>query len=307
MENSSTESQERLLSAQDIYGQLPKLGYQSARGRIRDSRDGIENADTEPVSSGGVSEEEEPILPDNFPFRLSGTYSLDLGGNPSDFRYSVQAGSYKQKGQANTLSYAGVTGQTFFMGSPARPHFYLSIPVQEGTFDALSGAVVFQSSELRGSPFVIEENGLFVVIYIGSFSSIESGGRIGVIQGQSDDIEYVLEQDDEGLLIFRADGTQEFIPNSNILAGYNSSNDANWSLQFAVTFTRLVSFGTTAPFGTSATDRFDGDAGNAQTFYRLPVIRTVGGIKQKLSVGGVYRENIVCVSGVPIVELLKIG
>lgn len=123
-----------------------------------------------------------------------------------------------------------------------------------------------------------------------------------------------------GLLIYRADGTQEFFDGNDVLAGYVASTDANWSLEFAVSAGKLVAFSTTAPEGVTDTDRFDNDAGAspavAQTVYRIPVIRTisitVGGspvnIKFQWNINGIYRENIVCNgSKGATVELLKIG
>ena len=110
-----------------------------------------------------------------------------------------------------------------------------------------------------------------------------------------------------GILIYLADGTQEFIPNSEI---YPTTDEANWSLEFAVSFSGLVAFATTAPFGTANTTRFDGDesAAQSQTYYRIPVIRTISGVKYTFDIGGVYRENIFCSgSKGPIAELVRIG
>jgi hypothetical protein len=123
-----------------------------------------------------------------------------------------------------------------------------------------------------------------------------------------------------GLLIYRADGTQEFFARADIMTGYDASTDANWSLEFAVSGNALVAFSTTAPVGTTATERFDNDASasppEVQTYYRIPVIRTITidvdgtptDFKFRWDITGIYRENIVC-NGAKgaTVELLQIG
>ncbi len=119
-----------------------------------------------------------------------------------------------------------------------------------------------------------------------------------------------------GLLIYRANGDQEFLDASAPLDGYDPDNDDNWSLSFAVSSSALVAFSTTAPSGTSAMpagkERFDGDSSadpvEDQTYYRIPVVRTIGSDKFTFDITGIYRENIVCVgSRGPSVELVKIG
>lgn len=126
-----------------------------------------------------------------------------------------------------------------------------------------------------------------------------------------------------GLLIYRADGTQEFILIADVFKGqltpsgdYDPDTDANWSLNFAVTTGALVAFSTTAPYGTSAMplgeERFDGDASadpvEDQTYYRIPVVRTIDTVKYTYDIAGIYRENIFCAgSKGAIVELIKIG
>lgn len=115
-----------------------------------------------------------------------------------------------------------------------------------------------------------------------------------------------------GLLIYRADGTQEFVPQEDILDSYN--DDDNWSLSFGVTNTKLDAFSATAPSGTSSMpsgeERFDGNADPVvdQTYYRIPVIRTIDSIKYSFNITGIYQEDIFCSgSKGPIVHLIKIG
>lgn len=121
---------------------------------------------------------------------------------------------------------------------------------------------------------------------------------------------------DPAVIVYRADGAQEYFAEESILAGYDPDTHDNWSLEFAVAAGKLVAFSTTAPVGTSSTVRFDNDAGAspavAQTVYRIPVIRTITvssvDTKFQFAVGGIYRENIVCNgSKGATVELLKIG
>lgn len=125
---------------------------------------------------------------------------------------------------------------------------------------------------------------------------------------------------DPEVIVYRADGTQEYFAEESILTGYDPDTHANWSLEFAVSAGRLVAFSTTAPVGTSdmtaGKERFDNDAGASpvavQTYYRIPVIRTftISSVDTKFqfAIGGIYRENIVCNgSKGATVELLKIG
>src|SRR6056297_1234776 len=142
-----------------------------------------------------------------------------------------------------------------------------------------------------------------------------------------------------GILIYRGSGSGFFLPYKEIFVGeesrYDHSSDDNWSLEFKVENGRIADLNTNPPFGTSAmddgegtegTERFDGDASAVdesdepdpipQTYYRIPVIRTVeipdgeGVAERKIhfDIGGIYRENIKCAGQRGrIVELLRIG
>ena len=143
-----------------------------------------------------------------------------------------------------------------------------------------------------------------------------------------------------GILIYRGSESGFFLPYKEIFVGeesrYDHSADDNWSLEFSVDeFGRIADLNTNPPFGTSAmddgegtegTERFDGDASAVdesdepdpipQTYYRIPVIRTVeipdgeGVAERKIhfDIGGIYRENIKCAGQRGrIVELLRIG
>jgi len=142
-----------------------------------------------------------------------------------------------------------------------------------------------------------------------------------------------------GILIYRGSESGFFLPYKEIFVGeesrYDHSQDDNWSLEFKVEFGRIAGLNTNPPFGTSAmddgegtegTERFDGDASAVdgsdepdpipQTYYRIPVIRTVeipdgeGVAERKIhfDIGGIYRENIKCAGQRGrIVEFLRIG
>lgn len=116
-----------------------------------------------------------------------------------------------------------------------------------------------------------------------------------------------------GIYLRRTNGTWTYVSNADIIDGYNPGTDNNWSLRFAVSGGALTA---AAPTGTTSTTPYDGNAFadpiEAQTFYSLPVVRTitVGGVSTKFQwdVAGIYRENIFCDTTLgPIVELIKIG
>jgi len=118
-----------------------------------------------------------------------------------------------------------------------------------------------------------------------------------------------------GLLFYLSDGTTYFFPKSSIFGGddfsysYDSEVDENWSIEIAVSGGALDL--STPPIGTSATERYDGDAFavpvESQSFYRIPVIRTIDEEKLIFRAGGIYRENVMCdIAKGPIVELIKI-
>lgn len=116
----------------------------------------------------------------------------------------------------------------------------------------------------------------------------------------------------EGFTVYRKNTVLGTISIADAIAGWDPEEAVedpdNWSLEFAVSGSALVAFGTTAPDGVYDTDLFDGyasaDPVEAQTFYRIPMRR--GG--EWICRGGVFRENIMCAgSNGPIVELVRIG
>lgn len=120
-----------------------------------------------------------------------------------------------------------------------------------------------------------------------------------------------------GLLIYRSgQTTPDFIPSEDIFGGssytyeYDPENDDDWSLEFGVTNGFLDDFTTSPPVGDSGTDLYDGDISvpTSQSFYRIPVIRTIDGEKLEFNVSGIYRENRFCAgSKGGMTELIKIG
>jgi len=120
----------------------------------------------------------------------------------------------------------------------------------------------------------------------------------------------------DGIYIYYADGNNDFLSNSSILEDYDSEENDNWSIEFAVE-TSTVSFPDPAnpdvvipsvisffyEFNDSV-PLYDGSPTVGQTFYRIPIIRD--GVQ--VNIGGSYRENLYCTSDQQIVaEFVKIG
>jgi len=76
--------------------------------------------------------------------------------------------------------------------------------------------------------------------------------------------------------------------NADILDGYDPDNDSDWSIQFTVTNGVLNLSSAT---GTTATQQWDGSTGTAQSYFRLPVVRTIFGDKYTFSVAGQYQRT----------------
>jgi hypothetical protein len=95
-------------------------------------------------------------------------------------------------------------------------------------------------------------------------------------------------------LIYLANGTALLVTESDLYDDFD--DDDNWSIELGVSSS---GFDETIEFN-DETDLFDDDP---QTYYRLPIRRN----KINISLGGAYRETIVCVNGEPIVQLVKIS
>jgi len=129
-----------------------------------------------------------------------------------------------------------------------------------------------------------------------SFAGIDS------VESSTDAI--VAEGSLDGIEIIWADQTETFITSEDILDNYNGQN--YWSAVFAVSssaFTKSVSYDSTQ-------DLWD-DVGTDQTVYRLRV-KTLNtsvspNVTTQLSAYGQYREEILCVDGDPVVNLIKIS
>lgn len=93
---------------------------------------------------------------------------------------------------------------------------------------------------------------------------------------------------------------------------FDPSTNATWNLRFAVSNGKLSALSSSNPVGETGTTLYDGNYLNTpiipQTFYRLPVARTVDSSVVTFPIGGVYRENRAFdIDKGVIVELVKIG
>lgn len=108
-----------------------------------------------------------------------------------------------------------------------------------------------------------------------------------------------------GIEIIWADQTETFITEADILDDYDGEN--YWSVVFAVSGGAF----TKATPTYDATQELWDDVGTAQTKYRLRVktLNTVPdpSVPTQLSAYGQYREEILCVNGDPVVNLIKIS
>lgn len=202
----------------DLFPSKTPLSGQGNPVRLTTDADGVDSwepprhEEQQPYGGNGgtggtLSEEDLPTMDLTHPYKLTGTFTYDISGNPTNILYSVASGNYKRKGQSGSQSYGGVTNQAYINPPPTRPHFYLAIPVDETSMDAEAGAVVFQSSELVGTPVVRTAQGGLggetVIVYIGSFTGTGSAGKVTVSQGQTEDIEYDLNAQDGGIYAFK--------------------------------------------------------------------------------------------------------
>jgi len=108
-----------------------------------------------------------------------------------------------------------------------------------------------------------------------------------------------------GIEIIWADQTETFITAADILDDYDGED--YWSVVFAVSSRAF----TKATPTYDATQELWDDVGTAQTVYRLRVktLNTVASpnASTQLSAYGQYREEILCVNGDPVVNLVKIS
>ena len=115
-----------------------------------------------------------------------------------------------------------------------------------------------------------------------------------------------------GLFIYNRSEELFFFPIESVLEGYDPEENDNWSLEFKTDSFYLSDLNENPPFGTTSTERYDGDYSSApfelQTFYRIPVVRTIGEEKYLFNISGIYREDLFCAgSKGSIMELIKIG
>jgi hypothetical protein len=96
-----------------------------------------------------------------------------------------------------------------------------------------------------------------------------------------------------------ADGSTQEVNLNVAIADYDSNVSTDWSIKLPVNGTTFRFTKGTLTFD-DETEFFDDDP---QTFYVVPLIRN----ERAVTTGGVFRETIVCVSGEPIVQLVKIA
>ena len=102
------------------------------------------------------------------------------------------------------------------------------------------------------------------------------------------------------IFIFLLDGLILEIPKNNIFAGFNASEDTDWSISIPISNLAYDS-SETIEFD-DETDLFVLDGEGAQTIARIPIVR--GG--KLLNQLGAYKEGLICESGDPIVEYYRI-
>ena len=105
------------------------------------------------------------------------------------------------------------------------------------------------------------------------------------------------------IYIFLMSGSTLTIARNTIFASFNIASQTDWSVSIPIASLAYDSTGTIAfdtntalNVGTGAT------GGSAQTIARIPIVRD----RKMLNALGVYKENIICKSGSPIVEYYKI-
>jgi hypothetical protein len=207
-------------------------------------------------------------------------------------------------------------------------------PLRSGTYGAIKRKIAELIRFVNGQAEVtIRRGGPDAQDYVSRGSN---GNMVIHLRGFPASTETAETSGDPGLFIYLGDDEGYFIPNSQVMDGYDPGEDENWSLQVEVEDGRIADLDANPPFGTSAmddgagtegTERYDGDASTVdgvsgdpdptpQTYYRIPVIRkktlTIDGdpVDRKLrwDINGIYRENIKCAGNRGrIAELLKIG
>ena len=135
-------------------------------------------------------------------------------------------------------------------------------------------------------------------VYVPKKENEQTGKRD--LQDGSDGSDFVSRKQEQeevdstdGYWIYYAGGTTQFIPNSDL-----GATPDNYSIEFSVASGAITGWSANS----SATVLWD-DVGDSQNEAYLPLRR--GG--KDVSAGGSYRETIVCVSGEPVVTLVKVG
>jgi hypothetical protein len=277
-------------------------------------------------SPSGLLDDE---LTEDHPFAIS-VKIVGTGGDGSwsKARVSVVGGSYGTN-TATDFSADAIVDEEFDRGD-ALFGVYLWVPVEPAEKDDVGavlcsdgqyakavddGVIFFSNSVLEGYPqrlFNVPLGGPGFAVFIGSWNVRRlntSGGvatyvnRVVINQVVSANV-LVGETGTDSKAIGQfqfvfVDGTTQQVSLAAALDDFDPDTDTNWSIKLPVNGTTFKFTKGTLTFD-DETDFYDSDP---QTFYVVPVIRD--GVV--FSTGGVFRETIVCVSGKPIVQLVKIS
>ena len=105
------------------------------------------------------------------------------------------------------------------------------------------------------------------------------------------------------IYIFLQSGSTLTIARNTIFASFDITTQTDWSVSIPISSLAYNSSGTIAFDTNTALNVGTGSSGgSAQTIARIPIVRD----RKMLNALGVYKENIICKSGSPIVEYYKI-
>jgi|TARA_E500000318_G_scaffold102510_1_gene106878 hypothetical protein len=105
------------------------------------------------------------------------------------------------------------------------------------------------------------------------------------------------------IYIFLQSGSTLTIARNTIFASFDIAAQTDWSVSIPISSLAYNSSGTIAFDTNTALNVGTGSTGgSAQTIARIPIVRD----RKMLNALGVYKENIICKSGSPIVEYYKI-
>lgn len=279
----------------------------------------------------------EELGEDSHPFAISvKVIAKALDGTWSTARVSVLGGTYKTFGGTAfpvQFDFPAIALTQDVLKSAPLFGVYVLVPVEpaekadagavlchDGQYAKAKagGQVVLLNSQVQEYPFrwFRPALGPFFAVFVGSWTIRKVEAKPSIFENrafisQQITSNIVVGGEDnspnggstpEGMQFYYADGATEFFSQKQILDGYDPDTDTDWSFKVPVASSKINQAGTFA--GDDGTQLFDNDAGVAQTYYRVPIIRG----SRRIAFGGAYSENIRCNgSKGPTVELLKIG